>query len=355
MPPQQSPHPAAAPRALVLPGWVPAAAYNYLAHTTHGIGVRALARRADCHASTISRQIRRFENRRDDPLVDSALSKLAGSGADDISTERQAMTQTRPISETTLRAEAPAVLRALSEPRAVLAVADGLETALIVIDGAETRTRGRPVPRALAEAMALKDWISCADAGRRLSRYVIAPAGRALLRQTTGATTGLAEVQSGFAMDLDDGDDPRRLRHLRSTLAESPLAGLARRREKDGAPFLARDLVRAGERLREDFELAQTGQRSTMNWDGFLTAGCTGGQGAAGGNAAEARVAAALAALGPGLADVALRCCCYLEGMEETERRFNWAARSGKIVLRIALHHLRRHYETQRGAGDMIG
>ena len=69
-----------------------------------------------------------------------------------------------------------------------------------------------------------------------------------------------------------------------------------------------------------------------------------------------ARVAAALRDLGPGLGDVALRVCCHLEGLEVAEKRMGWAARSGKIVLRIALMRLKRHYEeTYGGASPLIG
>jgi hypothetical protein len=67
-------------------------------------------------------------------------------------------------------------------------------------------------------------------------------------------------------------------------------------------------------------------------------------------------VQAALAELGPGLGDVALRCCCYLEGLESAERRMGWSARSGKIVLRIALQRLKRHYDATLGpGGPLIG
>ena len=142
---------------------------------------------------------------------------------------------------------------------------------------------------------------------------------------------------------------------------ESPLAMLARRRDRDGKPFLSAELVAAGERLREDFELAQMGPRVTQNWDRFLSGGARGtfaGDGglAEGPKAARDRVTAALGDLGPGLGDVALRCCCFLEGMETTERRMGWSARSGKIVLRIALQRLRRHYDdTENGWSPMIG
>ncbi|TDK44963.1 DUF6456 domain-containing protein, partial [Antarcticimicrobium luteum] len=68
--------------------------------------------------------------------------------------------------------------------------------------------------------------------------------------------------------------------------------------------------------------------------------------------AARDRVARALADLGPGLSDVALRCCCYMEGLEQAEKRLGWSARSGKIVLRIALQRLRAHYD--QVAGDAL-
>jgi len=64
------------------------------------------------------------------------------------------------------------------------------------------------------------------------------------------------------------------------------------------------------------------------------------------------RAEAALRDLGPGLGDIALRCCCKLEGLESAEKRMGWSARSGKIVLRIALQRLRRFYE---GLGDEAG
>ena len=149
---------------------------------------------------------------------------------------------------------------------------------------------------------------------------------------------------------------------MRYNLADSPLAALARRRDKDGKPFLSDDLVRAGERLREDFELAQMEPRPTPDWNRLL-AGPAPAEAAAsapprgnGPDAARARVVAALRDLGPGLSDIALRCCCFLEGLEVTEQRMGWSARSGKIVLRIALQRLRRYYaETLTPESQMIG
>jgi hypothetical protein len=42
--------------------------------------------------------------------------------------------------------------------------------------------------------------------------------------------------------------------------------------------------------------------------------------------------------------------------MEAAERRMGWSARSGKIVLRIALQRLKHHYDEKYGPhGPMIG
>ncbi len=135
---------------------------------------------------------------------------------------------------------------------------------------------------------------------------------------------------------------------------------MARRRDRDGTRFIADDMVRAGERLREDFELSQMGPRVTQDWDRFLTGAARGGsaEGRAptrGPEAAGARVESALRDLGPGLGDIVMRCCCHLEGLESAEKRMGWSARSGKIVLRIALQRLRRHYDLLGDAGGMIG
>src|SRR5690606_31235465 len=84
---------------------------------------------------------------------------------------------------------------------------------------------------------------------------------------------------------------------------------------------------------------------------GFATGGSDSGSAKA-----RDRVALALRDLGPGLGDVVLRCCCFLEGLEAAEKRMGWSARSGKIVLRIALQRLKRHYdETYGGKAPLIG
>ena len=111
--------------------------------------------------------------------------------------------------------------------------------------------------------------------------------------------------------------------------------------------YLSPELFEAGERLREDFEQALLGPRVAQNWNRFLTSGSNGWNGGAecsGPSNARDRVSGAMKALGPGLGDVALRVCCFLEGMEKAEKRLGWSARSGKIVLKISLQRLADHY-----------
>ena len=347
-----------------LPAWVPDAARNYLAHTETGLSIRALARASDCHASTILRQVRRFENRRDDPLVDDALRRLAGhvparSHASDgetaymnVELRNDPDPQPDGLTEEHITREASRILRRLCETGAVLAVARDMEMAVVVRDdpiGGTTRTA--VTERAVAQAFALRDWISCDDPEARIVRYRITNSGRATIRQITEAT-GFAEQQSAFITAIDDPllDDIRA--SGRVTIADSPLIGLSRRRGKDGQPFLSRELVTAGERLREDFELANIAAATQFDWSALIL-NPEGAEGPS--DSAGLRVLSALRDLGPGLGDVALRCCCYLEGLEAAERKMGWAARSGKIVLRIALQRLKRHYDEQGQYAPKIG
>jgi DNA-binding PadR family transcriptional regulator len=272
--------------------------------------------------------------------------------------------ETPPIpSDDVVEREARRILRRLSEPGACLAVAKDMEKAVVVREAGGQTVRTGVVDRPVAEAMALNDWIACETPGR-ISRYQITQAGRAALKRLLAedAQDAFGDQHRDIEERDETGADGRRTgARVRYTLAESPLALLARRRDKDGQAFLTDRMVLAGERLREDFELAQMGPRVAQNWDRFLTAGADRGGFATGGSdsgsaKARDRVALALRDLGPGLGDVVLRCCCFLEGLEAAEKRLGWSARSGKIVLRIALQRLKRHYdETYGGKAPLIG
>lgn len=353
-----------------LPKWIPQDVLRYLEHTEAGVSIRSLARRSSAHPSTISRQIRRLECRRDDPLVDAMLMRLADgfyvrvdcATSEEIQTMQHADTDSFLPSSTAFEAEAQRVLRRLCETGAVLAVAADMDKAVVVRETGEAQTRTAVVARDIVEALALKEWITCPSPGR-ISRYIITSCGRSslnrMMAEAESKAVGFAEAQAAFegAPDLVVGEV---IAH-RFSAADSPLAALARRRDRDGSPFLNDAQVAAGERLREDFELAQLDAGSALDWSQILTdhetlrnAVCT--HTASIPAQASQRVVGALQELGTGLADVTLRCCCFLEGLESAEKRLGWSARSGKIVLRIALTRLSEYYRSQAGqAWHMIG
>jgi hypothetical protein len=115
----------------------------------------------------------------------------------------------------------------------------------------------------------------------------------------------------------------------------------------------------AAERLRRDFELAQLQPRVTANWSASVATRRRNGEAAGLGHltdmamAARRRFDGAMRAVGPELSGVLVDVCCFLKGLEIVERERQWPARSAKLVLRLALDSLARHYgygETASGA-----
>lgn len=134
------------------------------------------------------------------------------------------------------------------------------------------------------------------------------------------------------------GRTARPARSVTVNLAESPLGWLRARGLIDERRF------EAGERLRGDWTVAGLGPRTTMRWDaGAPTTGerldPTLAQ-----ISARRRVDAAFDAVGPGLRDVLWRIVCAGEGMETAEGALGWPARSGRVVLLIALERLADFY-----------
>ncbi len=338
-----------------LPDWVPEIAITYLNHTSLGVSIRQIAREKGCHASTVLRQVRKLEALRDDPLVDTALECVERDFLIQAS-ENAEFTQMQTLkNEKRTRIEAKRILRRLCESGTYLLVANNIDKAVVFKDtGAPTPKKIASTDREFADRIALQEWISGKQFGT-VGRYKITAVGRAALKRMLAEDGELFLGGEAPFRDQHSIYELRKLtdhngdvRQLRFNLSESPLGQLGRRRGQDGTAFLSADLVEAGERLREDFELAQMGPRVTQNWDSFLTHSSRGGfsnnSSAEGPAAAHDRVSNALKALGPGLADIALKVCCFLDGLEKAEKRLGWSARSGKVVLRIALHRLANHY-----------
>lgn len=133
----------------------------------------------------------------------------------------------------------------------------------------------------------------------------------------------------------------RNRRSVTVNLAESPLSWLHARGHLSDRQF------DAGERLRADWEYAQLSPTITMRWDAVRISGSGGERGL---NPTERQVAAkerfdgAIAEAGPGLSDVLWRVACAGEAIADAEKKLEWPARSGKLVLKLALDRVADFY-----------
>jgi hypothetical protein len=138
---------------------------------------------------------------------------------------------------------------------------------------------------------------------------------------------------------LHGGVAPRR-RSVTVNLAESPLSWLHARGHLDDRLFAA------GERLRADYECAQLAPNITMRWEPVRIR-ATNANGLAPRErqvAARQRFDGAIAAAGKGLEDILWRVVCACETVTAAEKELEWPARSGKLVLRIALERVADFY-----------
>jgi hypothetical protein len=135
------------------------------------------------------------------------------------------------------------------------------------------------------------------------------------------------------------GVGPRR-RSVTVNLAESPLGWLHARGHLDERLF------DAGERLRADFERAQIVPSVTMRWDPVRIRSTNDGGLAPSERqvAARRRFSGAISAAGKGLEDILWRVVCACETVTAAEKELDWPARSGKLVLRIALERVADFY-----------
>lgn len=151
-------------------------------------------------------------------------------------------------------------------------------------------------------------------------------------------------VERSFADDRIGREPPGRGRRgVNVNLAESALSWLFAR------GHLSARQHEAGERLRSDYERAALAPGVTMRW----TAAPAGNrrQGPSAGLdptlaqiEAKRRFDAAIAAMGPGLSDILWRVVCADERLAGAEQAMGWPARSGKLVLGIALDRLADFY-----------
>jgi hypothetical protein len=239
----------------------------------------------------------------------------------------------KPSDRTTDKARVAALVAALATGASLTRRPDGGFTL------APRRGRGRParasatvIEPALVDALVDGGWVRlAADGTCRPTPRALAATGTdpdALRRQHQVRQT--SEID-GVAVEID--------------LTESPLRWLASRRDGQGRAFLGPEEIEAGERFRQDFTLAGLSPALSARWDAPA-----GGRGSGALDYADVVLAArqrlnrAIDAVGPDLADLLLDVCGFLKGLEAAEAERHWPARTAKVVLKLGLAALARHY-----------
>lgn len=243
-----------------------------------------------------------------------------------------------------LSRQAAKLLTALDEPYAYAWRDPHDDGALIVRRGGRGVSvgGGRHLP-SVADDLVAADLAAWAEGGR----LVITAPGRARLRREAGG-----EIDPFRAQHLSVVRGRRSGEPLRDA-AESPLAWMARRRDRDGRPMIDPVEFEAGERLRRDITQALMLPRMGMDWGATRVDGGGARDPAAASDtavAARQRVRAALSAVGSDLSSLLLDLCGFLKGLERIEAERRWPARSAKVVARIALAQLAAHYGLEREA-----
>lgn len=262
----------------------------------------------------------------------------------------------------------PRLLAAMSRPRVVIEVDDDGGDAGIAVRVLRPCGETADVVHVASGAV----WqlaITRGYAVRTAGRWALTDIGRRSLADLRGRSEAAAGSKDDARLRGQCGADAAQSQPAGKPLvnvAESPLAWLARRRDRNGVPMISALQFEAGERLRLDHERAALTPRVTTNWDA-AGAGVSRGRGAAhaaielrdSAVAARERINRALAAVGPELGDTLLDVCCHLKGLEQIERDANWPQRSAKVVLQMALSALARHYgligEGEAGGRSRIG
>lgn len=244
--------------------------------------------------------------------------------------------------------DASRLLAALGQEGAYALADPTDEDGLIVRSGGDGVSIGcGRYPARAGDALVSAD-LAEGSVGRR-ARLTISPAGRARLRRDRA---GLQAPYLAQHLELVEEAEPGQNRPLRDA-TESPLAWMARRRDRDGVPLIDSACYEAGERLRRDLTVAALMPRMGADWSGIKVDGSGPRDPAAGSDAmlaARQRVRSALGAVGNDLSGLLIDLCGFLKGLERIEAERRWPARSAKVVARIALARLAEHYGLEREA-----
>lgn len=230
------------------------------------------------------------------------------------------------------------ILGPLTQPGAALRPALDGRSLVIAIRRGDVSLAGRTVSQREVDKLLARGFVRReAPPSRRLVVTFKGEQVIASLRKANSMDDGIETIT-----DVGTGD----IRIMNAK--ESPLLWLARRKDAEGRPLIDAWQLAAGERLRSDFTLAGLTPRMTVDWTRY-GAGMSSGIGHPGQAsdvmmAARQRLHAALDALGPELADLALDLCCFLKGIGDVERARGFKQRTAKHRLIMALDQLILHY-----------
>ena len=246
--------------------------------------------------------------------------------------------------------------RAAAPPASPIAEAESSEAAAVTRLAARMAAGGltaRPDPTD-PQGMILMQRRGGASLGAGMVRreLILAGVARGLIERTKAGY--VARHRPGDAPDEDAREAPAVGSRSEPAAAqvnerESPLAWLRRRKAGDGEPFMPDDAFLAGERFRADVTRACLMPNVTTNWSRVESpSGQPGPRDPASASdaavAARQRVRAVYRLLGRDMADFLMDVCAFLTPLTDAERRRSWPARSGKLVLRLALTQLAGHY-----------
>lgn len=244
------------------------------------------------------------------------------------------------------------------EERVVLRLSKGAR--LRLLDSGHARLGPLNVPASLVQRLMAADLLDVTAQEAGLSQVGTSFAARLKSRPGSGHDH-IHSKEDTFAnqhrdMQTQEIEMDEEVQKVRVNRSESPLWWLMARRDKAGKPLITDLQFAAGERLRQDWEMAHLGPRICMSWSDSPPA--RGRRGAPlapdmppGALRAKERVNAAVAHCGGGLGDILVRVCCNHEGLSDAERALNWPRRSGKLILGFGLDRLVDFYGLQAGRG----
>ncbi|MEM1376983.1 MAG: DUF6456 domain-containing protein [Pseudomonadota bacterium] len=170
----------------------------------------------------------------------------------------------------------------------------------------------------------------------------------------------ISEDRNGF-VSLSSEGAAKASRLKNTSTAASSHSAAAGPRMGDGSPltrlyvpsnpaksYLTKQEYHSGERLRIDFEKSHVSKSLGIDWNAIGMPRQSGGfqeyEASDFADNARMRVARALNTVGPELSGVLLDVCCFLKGLEQVEADRQWPRRSAKLLLKVALATLDRHY-----------